>query len=86
MPSPTVTTRPGCATSPCAWPAGVHRPASVRLLAPDAAARGRLPQVDAAAGVPVYVVDPNGFVILRYAPGADLSGLRADLARLLKLQ
>lgn len=39
-----------------------------------------------AAGVPVYVIDPNGFVVLRYAPDTDLAGLREDLARLLKLQ
>jgi hypothetical protein len=36
-------------------------------------------------GLPVYVVDPNGFVILRYAPGFDPAGLRADLAKLTKL-
>ena len=36
-------------------------------------------------GVPVYVIDPNGFVILRYAPGFDAGGLRADMAKLLKL-
>jgi hypothetical protein len=52
--------------------------------------RAALPRVDAgsaggAQGVPVYVIDPNGFVILRYAPGADPAGLRADLAKLLKL-
>ena len=75
-----------CSTTPCAWPAGVHRPAGVRVIAPDAIARARLPRADAASGMSVYVVDPNGFVVLRYAPGADLSGLRADLSRLLKLQ
>ena len=37
------------------------------------------------AGIPVYVIDPNGFVVLRYAPGFDTAGLRADLAKLLKL-
>mgnify|MGYP000885191727 CR=1 FL=1 len=31
---------------------------------------------DDPAGVPVYVVDPNGFVILRYAPGFDPGGWR----------
>jgi hypothetical protein len=31
------------------------------------------------------VVDPNGFVVLRYAPGFDLGDLRTDLSRLLKL-
>ncbi len=35
--------------------------------------------------VPVYVIDPNGFLILRYPPGSDPGGLRADLAKLLKL-
>jgi hypothetical protein len=33
----------------------------------------------------MYIVDPNGFVILRYAPGADLRGMREDLVKLLKL-
>lgn len=37
-------------------------------------------------GAPVYVVDPNGFVILRYAPGFDPGHLRTDMARLLKLK
>lgn len=47
-----------------------------------------LPRVDegSAAGAPVYVVDPNGFVILRYAPGFDPGHLRTDMARLLKLK
>jgi len=36
-------------------------------------------------GFPVYVLDPNGFVVLRYAPGFDASGLRTDLSRLLKV-
>jgi hypothetical protein len=37
-------------------------------------------------GVPVYVIDPNGFVILRYAAGSDPGDLRSDLAKLLKLK
>ena len=52
--------------------------------------RERLPRADGAsgepAGVPVYVVDPNGFVILRYAAGFDPGDLRTDMARLLKLK
>lgn len=75
-----------CAATPCAWPAAVERPSTLRLLAPDAALRAKLPKMDAGNGVPVYVVDPNGFVILRYAPGSDLAGLRSDLSRLLKLR
>ncbi|TCZ87252.1 hypothetical protein [Lysobacter sp. N42] len=75
-----------CASTRCAWPAEGTPPSTLRLLAPDARARARLPKVDAGAGVPVYVVDPNGFVILRYAPGSDLAGVRTDLSRLLKLR
>ena len=50
-----------------------------------------LPRADAVThaggrGVPVYVIDPNGFVILRYAAGSDPGDLRSDLAKLLKLK
>lgn len=75
-----------CATTPCALPANAPRPATLQLLQPNAALRAGLPRVDDAKGVPVYVIDPNGFVVLRYAPGADPAGLRADLAKLLKLK
>lgn len=74
-----------CATAACAWPAGLPAPSTLHVIAPDPA-RQRLPRVDAGGGVPVYVVDPNGFVVLRYAPQTDLAGLREDLSRLLKLQ
>jgi cytochrome oxidase Cu insertion factor (SCO1/SenC/PrrC family) len=69
-------------------PAGVERNRAWRVLEPSASLSAALPGVDAggAAGVPVYVVDPNGFVILRYAPGFDAGHLRQDLARLLKLK
>ena len=75
-----------CRAPACAWPEGVARPDSLRMLEPDAAILARLPDVDAGGGVPVYVVDPNGFAILRYAPGSDLAGVRTDLSRLLKLR
>ena len=70
-------------------PAGATQFPALRVLQADPELRARLPRVQPAvgesAGVPVYVVDPNGFVILRYAPGFDLGGLRADMAKLLKL-
>lgn len=75
-----------CAVEPCSWPANVPAPSTLRLLAPDPAARARLPRSEGVDGTPVYVIDPNGFVVLRYAPGADLGGLRSDLSRLLKLR
>ena len=66
-------------------PEGGPRPASLRLLKSDAL-RDRLPGADSMAGTPVYLIDPNGFAVLRYAPGFDPAGLRTDLARLLKLK
>lgn len=57
----------------------------VRVLVEDAALRARLPRADDARGIPVYVLDPNGFVVLRYAPGFEPVDLRTDLSRLLKL-
>lgn len=66
-------------------PPGAKRNGALRLLRDDAVLRAQLPRVNDPAGVPVYVIDPNGFVILRYAPGFDAGGLRTDLSRLLKL-
>jgi len=58
----------------------------VRELRDDPALRALLPQSADAAGIPVYVIDPNGFVVLRYPPHSDPAGLRTDVARLLKLK
>jgi hypothetical protein len=66
-------------------PAGVQVMPALRAVADDAGLRALLPGVDDPTGVPVYVIDPNGFVILRYAPGADPGWIRADVAKLLKL-
>ncbi|GAB3379806.1 hypothetical protein [Lysobacter fragariae] len=80
-----------CAQLPCALPAGAPPLQNLRLLQPDAPLRMKLPRVDITTtphgrGVPVYVIDPNGFVILRYAAGFDPGDLRSDLAKLLKLK
>lgn len=76
-----------CGAEPCGWPASAahEKPQTLRLIAPHEV-RARLPGSDGFEGVPVYVVDPNGFVVLRYAPRSDLSGLRSDLSKLLKLR
>jgi hypothetical protein len=66
-------------------PPGAVASTATRVLRADPALRAKLPRVDDPAGVPVYVVDPNGFVILRYPPGSDPGGLREDLVKLLKL-
>lgn len=67
-------------------PADARRDRAWRVLAPDPALRAALPRVDDPAGTPVYVIDPNGFVILRYPPGFDPGHLREDVGRLLKLK
>jgi hypothetical protein len=46
------------------------------------AATAPAPGDDALAPLPAYVVDPHGYLILRYDPGFDPLGLRADLAKL----
>ena len=71
-------------------PPTLPRGGALHVIVPTDALRAGLPRLQSAPGearngVPVYVIDPNGFVILRYAPGFDPSGLRADLSKLLKL-
>jgi hypothetical protein len=33
---------------------------------------------------PLFLIDPSGYLAMRYAPGADVAGVREDIARLLK--
>ena len=79
-----------CPDAACFVPEPLAHRASLRRMRANDALRAGLPRNDVDAGtllrgLPVYVIDPNGFVILRYAPGFDPAGLRADLAKLLKL-
>ena len=66
-------------------PAGAPDTVSLRQLQPTPELLAALPRVNDPAGVPVYVIDPNGFVILRYAPGTDPGFIRTDVSKLLKL-
>ncbi len=66
-------------------PAGAPKTESLRVLQPTADFLAALPRAKDPAGVPVYVIDPNGFVILRYAPGTDPGFIRTDVSKLLKL-
>ena len=66
-------------------PVDVPDTPSRRVLLPTPELLAVLPRVNDPAGVPVYVIDPNGFVILRYAPGTDPGFIRADVSKLLKL-
>lgn len=69
-----------------AMPAGAPATSAPRAVGPVDVLKARLPRAEAHADAVVYVVDPNGFVVLRYAPGFDPADLRTDLSRLLKLQ
>ncbi|WP_242108818.1 hypothetical protein [Luteimonas aquatica] len=66
-------------------PAQARRNAATRVLEPAPALLEALPRVPDGRGVPVYVIDPNGFVVLRYAPGFAPKGLLDDLNKLVKL-
>lgn len=68
-------------------PAGVTLPREVHVLRGDAGLRAGLPRwdVDPALGEPLWLVDPNGFVFMRYAPGFDPGDVRTDLSRMLKI-
>ena len=66
-------------------PAGATVGEGLRVLQASPELLAVLPRVHDAAGVPIYVIDPNGFVIVRYAPGTDPGGVRTDVAKLLKL-
>jgi cytochrome oxidase Cu insertion factor (SCO1/SenC/PrrC family) len=43
-----------------------------------------LTQVATETAIPVYLIDPNGYLVMQYRPGFNPSDLRKDLARLLK--
>ena len=73
-----------------AAPRGVALPREVRLVRADDGLRAGLARWDitpdeSRRGDAAWLVDPNGFVVLRYAPGFDPGDLRSDLARLLKI-
>jgi len=59
---------------------------TLHVLQMDSSMQAQLRAIEESAGTSVYVVDPNGFVVLHYAPGFDPVGLRADLVKLLKLK
>jgi hypothetical protein len=65
-------------------PAGAPVVEGLVVLQPDAALQARLPDLARADALPVYLVDPNGWLVMRYAPGFEPAGLRKDLGRLLK--
>lgn len=67
---------------PASAPASSHQ----RAFRDDPAIRVALPGAEAANAPLTYIVDPNGFAVLRYQAGQDPGDLRSDLAKLLKLR
>ena len=58
-----------------------------RMLVPmqaDAKLAAQLPEAARADAVPVYLVDPDGYLVLHYRPGFDPAGVRKDLGKLVK--
>ena len=58
-----------------------------RALVPMRANPGlaaRLPEAASEDAVPVYLVDPSGYLVLHYHPGFDPAGVRKDLGKLVK--
>lgn len=75
-----------CPGNTCTPPPATARIATLHTLRDAPVLRALAPRGTPAGGVPVLVIDPNGFVVLRYPAGFDPAHLRTDMARLLKLR
>jgi cytochrome oxidase Cu insertion factor (SCO1/SenC/PrrC family) len=53
-------------------------------MQPNAAVDAALPEAASRDAVPVYLIDPSGFLVMHYRPGADPANLRKDLGKLIK--
>jgi hypothetical protein len=53
-------------------------------MQPNAELAAALPEVAQADALPVYLIDPSGFLALHYHAGFDPTGLRKDLGKLVK--
>lgn len=53
-------------------------------MRPDARLAAALPQAATVDAVPVYLVDPSGFLVLHYAPDIEPAGMKKDLGKLVK--
>jgi len=67
-----------------ALPAGAPEFSGLVPMQSSPGLQALLPDVARADALPVYLADPNGYLVLRYAPGFNPSGLRKDLGRVLK--
>jgi hypothetical protein len=53
-------------------------------MQPNAALSAALPEIAQADSLPVYLIDPSGFLALHYRAGFDPRGLKKDLGKLVK--
>lgn len=53
-------------------------------MRPDASLAAALPQAATPDAVPVYLVDPSGFLVLHYAPDVGPADMKKDLSKLVK--
>lgn len=65
-------------------PAGAPKFGGLVAMQPSPGLQALLPDVARADALPVYLADPNGYLVLRYPAGFNPSGLRKDLGRVLK--
>lgn len=65
-------------------PPGAQPFRRLHAMQPDPRLTAALPVAASAGRVPVYLVDPGGFVAVLYHPGFDPNGLRKDLGKLIK--
>ncbi len=67
-------------------PLPAEAPRFRRLLAmqPNAALSAALPEIAQPDALPVYLIDPSGFLALHYRAGFDPTGLKKDLGKLVK--
>jgi len=65
-------------------PAGAAEFSGFVPMQPSAELAALLPDASTPDALPAYLADANGYLVLRYAPGFNPSGLRKDLGRVLK--
>lgn len=65
-------------------PAGAAPFSGLVPMQPNPGLQALLPDLARADALPVYLADPNGYLVLRYPAGFNPSGLRKDLGRVLK--
>lgn len=67
-----------------ALPAGAPTFRKLVPMQPNPAVAAALPEAASRDGIPVYLIDPSGFLIMHYRAGFNPADLRKDLGKLIK--